>query len=526
MTLASESIPLARRAAPAALRPGAGQPPLYPLAWPLFIAGLVAGAIAFAIFQSLAVGTGVALLFAICGFTWRRDMPPVIPFCLTFQWISAYVGVMYFISYGSFPGGGDTKHIENMLWAVQLGFIFLTLGLRAGMRLFSSTYRRALGNWTHDYNLNRLTQLTIILFVSDFFFDILPKAIWFGGSQIIENLMSVRFIPYFVLLLIVFRRGKGYGYLVLSTAVILLPQLLTGFSNFKEILFVILLAALFQWRPWVRTRTQRARNLKIISGGILAILTILLFGLIWSGGVKDQWRDEIWHTKSAGQLPIQRMGQFMEIVGKVSSDLDLEASANTLAARLSSGSLYFSYVLNRVPEIVRHENGNLIGRAIKNALVPRFLFPEKSNLHGDSWLVRQYAGVQAAGDESGASIGLGYMPEFYIDFGYSGIAILCFLYGFLLTACLAIFAKVSPTGPIFIALSIGLLINYFLVFDASFAKILGGMIQRTGITSLAMMLLAPTVLRWVTRGGPAPPRIYQRSTAAARRMLAAPRQDV
>lgn len=459
---------------------------------------------ALAIFQNLAIGVGVFVLFTICGLTWRRDMPPIIPFCLAFQWIAGHVGVIYYQVNGYFPGGGDPENLSQMLGAVQLGLIFETLGLRVGMNVFRTALRRTLGRNSQSYNLNRLTQLTIIMFAGSYLVDAAPSTIWFGGAQIIYNLLALRFLPYFILLLIVFEQRSGYKKLLLATTVVLLPQLLTGFSDFKEIFFVIFLSALAQFRPWVNSPAQRRRNMQITGGAVIGGIAILMAGLIWTGGVKDRWRAELWYSQNtAVTSPTGRMMQFADIFGEVATDLDVEFAADALAARLASGSLYFSYVLERVPNIVPHEDGELFGRAVVNAAVPRFLFPEKSDLGGDSWLVRNYAELDVAGDETGASIGLGYIPEFYIDFGYPGIAALCFFYGFVLTFCMWAFAKASPTGPILIALTIGLLTNFFLNLDASFIKILAGMLQRTLITSVVVAFLAPLTLRWLTRSGSA-----------------------
>jgi hypothetical protein len=473
---------------------------LYPLSVPLAAAGFIGGVLALSIFQSLAIGSGVLVLFTICGLTWRRDMPPIIPFCLAFQWVGAHVGVMYYQVYGNFPGGGDPENLPQMLWAVQLGLIFATLGLRVGMSTFRTALKRTLGRHPRHYSLNRLTQLTIIMFVSSYFVDAVPSAIWLGGAQIIHNLMGLRFLPYFILLLIVFEQRSGYNKLALATMVVLMPQLLTGFSDFKEIFFVILLSALYQWRPWVNSAAQRRRNMKIASGAVIGGVATLILGMIWTGGVKEQWREELWYSQNTvATSPIERMTRFGSILGEVSTDLDIEQANQALAARLSSGSLYFSYVLKRVPETIPHERGELLGRAVENAVLPRFLFPNKTNLGGDSWLVRTYAGLTVAGDETGASIGLGYMPEFYIDFGYTGIAALCFFYGFVLACCMWAFAKVSPTGPILTALTIGLFMNFFQSLDASFIKMLAGMLQHTLIASLAVACLAPLVLRWLAR---------------------------
>lgn len=474
--------------------------PLYPLVGSLMIAGAVAGLAMAALVSSVTIGVAVLVLFTVCGLTWRSDMPPIYPFCFSFIWIGTCLGTMFYLVFGYYPGGGVTGGLDQMVWTSLLGFIGLAVGVRLSLGMFAAPLRRTLAVRRPSYDLTRLALLTIGGFGISFVFEVAPKAIWFGGAQIITNLIELRFVPFFVLIVLVFQRGRGYGLLAATTLVVLMPQFLTGFSRFKEVLFVILLGALFQWRPWVNAAEQHRRNTYIMAGSIVGAIFLVLFGLVWTGGVKQQWRAELWNASALeNSSPIEKMGRFLEVVADTTANLDVEIAANNLAARLSSGSLFFSYVIQRVPTVVPHEGGILIGMAITNATVPRFLFPDKHDLGGDSWLVARYAGLIVAGNEQGASIGLGFLPEFYIDFGYIGVFFLSIFYTFMLGVCLLVFSLVAPNGPVFTALAINILMAYFIGFDASFIKMFAGMIQRTVILALAMHFLLPTAERWLLR---------------------------
>lgn len=482
--------------------------PLYPLASPLFLWGLVGGALCGIVLGSLALAFSTFVLLASVGLTWRRDMPPIFPFCLFLQWVGASLGTIYFRTYGYFPGGGDPSMLDTLIWTSAFGILALTAGIRFGFAAFGPTINRILATPPAAYDPRKLTYLTSALFAMNYIFEVVPTAIWFGGAQIITNLLELRFIPYFVLVLLVFQQGRGYIWMWITTGIVLMPQLLTGFSDFKEIFYIIFLCALFQWRPWVLSIWQRRRNLKIIGGCAVGGLLIVTSGLMWSGGIKQQWRQEIWHSASVAS-PLERLATFFAITTEVAPNLDIEEAAAGLASRLSSGSLYFSYVLSRVPAIVPHEGGVLLGRAIENATVPRFLFPSKANLGGDSWLTNTYAGISVAGDNQGTSIGLGYMAEFYIDFGFFGVIILSFWFSFMLVAALRVFCVVSPSSLVFIALAMNLIIGYFSVFDGSFAKLFAGIIQRTMIFSFVVYVFRGPAQRWlqaVPMLPPAPPR--------------------
>ena len=109
--------------------------------------------------------------------------------------------------------------------------------------------------------------------------------------------------------------------------------------------------------------------------------------------------------------------------------------------------------------------------------MPRFLFPEKPDLGGDSWLVRKYARLNVSGDESGTSIGLGYMAEFYIDYGFPTMLFPLLLYGMLAGLLYRVLSRVSPSPHVFSAVAAGLFLQHFLSYEGNFTKLLGGILQ-------------------------------------------------
>lgn len=488
-------------------RPKGRRGSLYPLQIPLMVVGAV-GALLALVFQDWVIAICVFSLFALVGASWRADMLPVIPACIAFQWITATTGYVYSFNAGHFPGGGYPELLAETVLLAMVGLGAVVGGLRLIMTLFRDTiFAKTLAPVTR-YNLNRVFVLTLVIFSISYVVDVIPKTLWFGGAQIIENLLALRFVPYFLLLVAAFERGRGFAQVAIATAWVTAPQLLTGFSDFKEILFVIIIAALAQWRPWVRTRVQQRQNTRILMFGGLGAIVVLLFGIVWSGGVKQEWRDQIW-TGQISASPLERMGLFFDTVGRVLPRLDVRDSAETLASRISSGTLYFTYVVERVPRVVPHENGMLIGRAIENATKPRFLFPNKANLGGDSWLVRRYAGVAAAGDESGASIGLGYMAQFYIDFGALGVVAFSILWGAVGGGVMVLMAKVCPSREIFLAVVIGIFTQYFMAFDGSIIKLLAGLLQRTLIAAVVLALIGPRMQAWLLTRRRAPRLMVQ-----------------
>jgi len=499
----NESLAPARHVAyadvfPARPRPAPAEPKinLYPLQTRLVVTGAIVAAVAL-VTQDWSIALALFSLFAMVGASWRIDMVPIIPACIAFQWISTVAAYIYYHNAGYVPGRFYSDALQEAMILSIAGLAAVTLGFRIALYLFRKTIHARTFAPATDYDIRRLFTLTLAAFAISYVVDIAPKAIWFGGAQIIENLLALRFVPYFMLLVAVMDRRRNYRPLILATAFVTLPQLLTGFSDFKEILFVILIAMLARWRPWIRTKRQSRENWRMLVFGTLGAVIVLYMGMAWNGGIKAEWRDRIW-SGVISESPIERMVLFFEVSGRVVNQLNMTAAAELLVARLTSGEIFLAQVTERVPTTVPHENGRLLWMAVQNTIIPRFLFPEKASLGGDSWLVRKYAGEHVAGDESAASIGLGYMAEFYIDFGVAGMIGLSLMWGLIGGAGMGILARASPSREIFLALIIGVLTQLFMSFDGSFIKLFAGFLQRTAISYVIFAFVGQSMHRWLT----------------------------
>ena len=128
-------------------------------------------------------------------------------------------------------------------------------------------------------------------------------------------------------------------------------------------------------------------------------------------------------------------------------------------------------------------------------MMPRGLFPNKPTLGGDSWLVWTYAGLPVAGDAQGTSIGLGYMAEFYIDFGVPLMFVPLFLFGILLGLIYRAFLIFSPSLDIYNAVVISVFLAHFSTYDAEIAKMLGAIAMKSVVYSVLLRFAG----RWLHR---------------------------
>ena len=132
------------------------------------------------------------------------------------------------------------------------------------------------------------------------------------------------------------------------------------------------------------------------------------------------WRAEL-STGGVGESTFGRIATLQDQFSATSDNLVLSAATAGLASRMSSGQAYFSSVLSMKERGAwEHTACEPTSMALWNlAHFAPFKF-DKPNLGGDSWMVRRFAGLYVAGDEQGASIGLGFVPQFYIEAGRLG----------------------------------------------------------------------------------------------------------
>ena len=160
---------------------------------------------------------------------------------------------------------------------------------------------------------------------------------------------------------------------------------------------------------------------------------------------------------------------------------------------------FFALTLKNVPGEVPYENGTLWLGAIKHVLTPRVFFPSKAATD-DSARTSFYTGLDVAGAEQGASIGIGYFGESYIDFGpvfmFVPILLIGVWYG-LMYRLFVIRSRYKLLG--------GAIITSILIFNGSVIetaneKVLGGGLIVLIFMSLFYLMAAPTAMRWLLVG--------------------------
>jgi hypothetical protein len=449
--------------------------------------GIVVGLIAGVLFRAPLAGFALLVLFLVIGLVWRRDEPPILSFALAFQWIFIVAGYLYTAA------GGQLEdlllgNVDLAIFLSLVGLLCIALGLRLGIALLSERLHRKFGTANEEaegIDIRRLFWVTLIAYSASWMFEIVPMDIFFNAAQIIGSVLAVREVLFCLLLLTILRRREGYRLGGIIFIVAVLPRFISKQSTFKELIFMMLVVILSEFRPWVKSATQEIYHRRL--GAAVAVLSLLLViaGGAWEGGIKPVWRG----LEVEGS-PTEKLQTFMQVTEFVATEMESEGWLAALVSRVSSVT-QFGLVLDRVPGAVPHENGRLLWRATKHILAPRLLFPGKENLGTDSWMAEEYAGLKIGED---TSVGIGYMAEFYVDWGAWGMMPCLFGLGLLLGLAYGFIYLASPSYAIARALVIVPFMANFITYEASLPKLLGGFIMNVMIL-LILARFIPSILQ-------------------------------
>jgi hypothetical protein len=159
---------------------------------------------------------------------------------------------------------------------------------------------------------------------------------------------------------------------------------------------------------------------RVFAAGLLSIYAGLCVFIGYAEN-RQQIREAVW-----GGQPMEVR---VDAVQKMISDIPLFDPSNLDHRRMIDLRLNQNWLVGAsmqyVPAYQPYADGETLYMALI-ALVPRALWPDKSVTAGSGNLVTEYSGI---GFAEGTSVGIGQVMEFYVNFGWPGVAIGFFILG-------------------------------------------------------------------------------------------------
>jgi hypothetical protein len=274
----------------------------------------------------------------------------------------------------------------------------------------------------------------------------------------------------------VFASDRGYSWLLLVIGAEFVVGMVGPFANFTEPVFLLVIAMASSRHGLARARTW------VI--GLASIAVLLWVAIVWTA-IKIEYRSEM-SGKSLQERATWLTDRYL------SPKIDYGDAATRLLDRVSYTEP-FALVLAYLDAGEINNDFNFYGAAIKHVLTPRVLVPDKAALD-DSRITTALTGQRI--DEN-TSIGVGYIAEAQVDFGFPGLLLPMLAIGFMLG--LATEYYMTRPAPLLVRQAFATATSFHVFFfEVDIDKGLGAFI--TGWLAMALILKFgyPLIETWVT----------------------------
>jgi hypothetical protein len=407
-------------------------------------------------------GVSVMTLMICVRLVTTDDRLFVLPIAVAFHWMQGNIGLIYLGLTGR-----EVLAIYDSDWRpmvlIALGCcLSLAAGIRLGLFVKKAPDPRtprpgfafSFGLLVTVYLITVVLEGTLSAVAPDY-----PSL-----RQIITTFDSARLGVLFLILRRLCAPPPRFGLVALVVAIEIVLGITGFFAGFREPIVLAVLAVL---------EVFDRRNAKHWTALSVATVAICALGVLWMG-IRTDYRKEYVEVDQFSGSRNARISRVEDLTSTFMKN-DAESLLRTtdqLVDRM--WTIYYpALALKRVPSVIPHTDGQIIGAALMHIVTPRVLFPNKGELPSDSDEVRKYANVAVAGREVGTSIAFGYSAESYIDFGLPWMFLPVLCYGIFIGACYAVFRSMIWHRELFVAFAtVSFWISVYL-FERSWATMAG-----------------------------------------------------
>jgi len=410
-----------------------------------------------------------------------RRAYPVLVWLIGLNWLQIAGDVLEAdLSARTMGDGWMGQYREQAIYFSLFAIASMALGMRCGTRLggwvFGSDVQANAASLAEDkrsVSLHRIVAAYFISLVLSQVLGTLANAIP-ALTQPVLALALVKFVCVFLVATKVFASERGYQWLLLISLVELTIGVAGFFASYKEAIFVMLIGlaasrGAMSARKWVFAGT--------------AVIVVIWMSLVWTV-IKKDYRYQVF-----GNPLEQRIGWLAERF--LIDTIDYRDAAIRLVQRIGYTDFY-AQLLARIDLGSVPRNLGRYGAAVEHVLTPRVLFPNKPRLD-DSKLTTALLGIEIG---EGTSIGIGFVAEAHLDFGFPGLLLPLFLLGVMTGGAAQYFMTRSAPLIVREAFTTASLFLSF-QFEANIDKALGGFITGSLVMVLALKFGYPMIAQWL-----------------------------
>lgn len=309
-------------------------------------------------------------------------------------------------------------------------------------------------------------------------------------QQILSSFLALKAVLIYCLAASVYQTGRGYAVLLFFLAVEIVLGFTGFFSAFKEPIIIASVAALASYPG---DGLRRITNKRLLLAAFCAAAVIWL-SLIWIT-VRPEYR--AWLNEGTGaQVVLKTLPERLawlsdELIGEkvVQGHIDYRRAFELLLSRIGYTEYYSLMLERRDAGLIPPDEARWL-TAIKVILMPRLFFPDKP-VTNDSETTKRLTGVSI---DQNTSIGVGYIVETHLDFGFPLMLLPLFAIGFAMGRIARAFANMNAPRIVCDGFVCGAVIGAF-AYESAIDKALPGLVLSCGALAICAKYMYPVLAR-------------------------------
>ena len=433
----------------------------------------------------------VACLLLLPAIVWilgGKEAYPLLVWVIGLNWLSIAAGVLRGdLSGQSLTEGWLGPYDEQAILISLCALLAIALGMRWGIQFGGSRFRARFSAMSSKTRAGGRVDLGRLL-------------VCYAGSLVVSQAMGVlaasiptlaqpmlafallKYVVVYAIAASVFESDRGYSWLLLVIGAEFVVGMAGYFASFKEPVFLLVIAI-------ASSRYSLARATTWVIG-LASVAVLLWVSIVWTA-IKFEYRSEM-SGKSLQERATWLTDRYL------SPKIDYGDAATRLLDRVAATEL-FALVLANLDAGEISNDFNFYRAAVKHVLTPRILFPDKAALD-DSKITTALTGERIDAD---TSIGVGYIAEAQVDFGFPGLLFPMLAIGFMLG--LATEYYITRPVPMLVRQAFATATSFYVFFfEVDIDKGLGAFIVGWLAMALILKFGYPLIAVWLTGG----PRIY------------------
>lgn len=431
----------------------------------------------------------IATLYALLLILWRSNRPGILVFAFLMQWtqVGAYVVWMDVlgVDINRFSPHAGIAVLMACLGLVVIAGVLSLMIDKLPIPTREQFYRQA--------QLINEKKILVLYLISTLFLGGLGFLVSAGGGfeQILMTLASLKWIFFLVYGYVSWVNKKNRLILVVIILFEFSTALYSYFSSFKEVILITIVLAM--------TFIEKISFKQVVYGLFITVFVGSLL-VTWTA-IKNDYRSFLDRGNRQQVVEVSRSEAFNKIGEKIGSLSwkDYQVSMTAFLYRVQY-TYHLAKTMDRVPDVMPHEFGNVWWDNITFVLEPRLFFPDKPRYEATQKTTK-YTGIRYAGYKEGSSFSLGYFADSYIDFGYFGmllpLAIIAVFLGFIYRR----FYGLKKLNILFRFAFINIVLYEFISFESDGLYLFGRLLLMFLVFYVLGLTVLPLLQRWLYKAG-------------------------